>query len=87
MQTKVVYCRNLPHDCTEEELGSIAIGMGEVMAILTVQGKGYGLIEMADITQAANLIDHYQTNDCQIRGRDISLEFSKSTEIKSRYFW
>jgi len=81
--SKVLHVRNLPVDCVEHELITIAAAFGKVKNVLILKGKNQAFIEMEKKNSATALIDYYISIQASIRGRPIYFQYSTRTEVNS----
>lgn len=81
--SRVLHVRNLPSDCTEEELLAIASPFGIVSKVLIVKGKNQGFIEMQDAENASMLLQYYASVPASIRGKSILFQYSNKDSINS----
>ena len=65
--SKVLHCRNIPVDTTEQELISLARSFGRVANVLILRGKSQAFIQMEDERAANALIQYYSTLQATIR--------------------
>ncbi|KAJ4951622.1 hypothetical protein NE237_028454 [Protea cynaroides] len=83
--SKVLHLRNLPWECTEEELIELGKPFGEVVNTKCNVGpnRNQAFIEFADVNQAITMISYYATSSepAQVRGKTIYLQYSNRQEI------
>ncbi|KAL8167460.1 hypothetical protein V2J09_008959 [Rumex salicifolius] len=83
--SKVLHLRNLPWECTEEELIEIAKPFGRVVNTKCNVGanKNQAFIEFADLNQAIQMISYYASSSdpAQIRGKTVYLQYSNRQEV------
>ncbi|KAJ8452711.1 hypothetical protein Cgig2_005047 [Carnegiea gigantea] len=90
--SKVLHLRNLPWECTEEELIELGKPFGKVVNTKCNVGanKNQAFIEfvradnsMADLNQAIAMISYYASSSepAQIRGKTVYLQYSNRQEI------
>jgi RNA recognition motif-containing protein len=65
--SKTLHVRNLPPDCTEQDLIAIACPFGRVVNVLLLKGKNQGLIQLQDADCAAALVQYYSSVGASIR--------------------
>ncbi|CAO2838672.1 unnamed protein product [Amaranthus hypochondriacus] len=83
--SKVLHLRNLPWECTEEELIELGKPFGKVVNTKCNVGanKNQAFIEFADLNQAIAMISYYASSSepAQIRGKTVYLQYSNRQEI------
>ncbi|KAI4319985.1 hypothetical protein MLD38_033514 [Melastoma candidum] len=83
--SKVLHLRNLPWECTEEELIELGKPFGKVVSTKCNVGanKNQAFIEFADLNQAIAMISYYASSSepAQVRGKTVYLQYSNRQEI------
>ncbi|GAB2265105.1 hypothetical protein Dimus_000172 [Dionaea muscipula] len=83
--SKVLHLRNLPWECTEEELIELGKPFGKVVNTKCNVGanKNQAFIEFGDLNQAIAMISYYASSSepAQIRGKTVYLQYSNRQEI------
>ncbi|CAN1267660.1 Polypyrimidine tract-binding protein homolog 2 [Linum perenne] len=83
--SKVLHLRNLPWECTEEELVELGKPFGRVINTKCNVGanKNQAFIEFADLNQAIAMISYYASSSepAQVRGKTVYLQYSNRQEI------
>ncbi|KAJ4826006.1 hypothetical protein Tsubulata_027599, partial [Turnera subulata] len=83
--SKVLHLRNLPWECTEEELIELGKPFGRVVNTKCNVGanKNQAFIEFEDQNQAIKMITYYATSSeaAQVRGKTVYLQYSNRQEI------
>ncbi|GKU89163.1 hypothetical protein SLEP1_g3335 [Rubroshorea leprosula] len=83
--SKVLHLRNLPWECTEEELIELGKPFGKVVNTKCNVGanRNQAFIEFADLNQAINMISYYASSSepAQVRGKTVYLQYSNRQEI------
>ncbi|KAK6936717.1 PTBP1-like, RNA recognition motif 2, partial [Dillenia turbinata] len=83
--SKVLHLRNLPWECTEEELIELGKPFGKVVNTKCNVGanKNQAFIEFADLNQAIAMISYYSSSSepAQVRGKTVYLQYSNRQEI------
>jgi len=79
--SRVIHARNLPADCSENDLLMIASPFGRVVNVLTLKGKSQAFIQMQDLLAASSLVEFYSINPCMIRTNTVYLQYSNREEI------
>ncbi|KAI4363658.1 hypothetical protein MLD38_019848 [Melastoma candidum] len=83
--SKVLHLRNLPWECTEEELVDLGKPFGNVIRTKSNVGanKNQAFIEFADLNQAIAMISYYASSSepAQVRGKTVYLQYSNRQEI------
>ncbi|EGC31389.1 hypothetical protein DICPUDRAFT_82723 [Dictyostelium purpureum] len=79
--SKVVHLRNLPPDCTEQEIISLIEPFGAIENMIIIKGKSQALVQMVEISSAISFIQYYTTVQGSIRSKTIYTQFSNRKEI------
>ncbi|KAF8379679.1 hypothetical protein HHK36_029123 [Tetracentron sinense] len=83
--SKVLHVRNLPWECTEEELIELGKPFGKVVNTKCSVGanRNQAFIELADLNQAIAMISYYASSSepAQVRGKPVYLQYSNRQEI------
>lgn len=81
--SKVVHVRNLPPDCTEQDLIAIACPFGRVVNVLMLKGKNQAFIQMQDQLASTSLVQYYSSVQANIRTKPVYFQFSTRDEIQA----
>ena len=65
--SRVLHVRNLPPDCAEPEITSIAVPFGHVERVLLLKGKNQAFVQMHQVQDAVALIQYYSMVQANIR--------------------
>ncbi|TVU03214.1 hypothetical protein EJB05_51245 [Eragrostis curvula] len=83
--SKVIHVRNLPWDCTPEELVELGTPFGKVVNTKCNVGanRNQAFIEFADQNQAIAMVSYYASSaePAQVRGKNVYLQYSNRQEI------
>ncbi|EOA15169.1 hypothetical protein CARUB_v10028550mg [Capsella rubella] len=83
--SKVLHLRNLPWECTEEELIELGKPFGTVVNTKCNVGanRNQAFIEFEDLNQAIQMISFYASSSepAQVRGKTVYLQYSNRQEI------
>ncbi|KAK2983660.1 hypothetical protein RJ640_023194 [Escallonia rubra] len=83
--SKVLHLRNLPWECTEEELVELGKPFGNVVNTKCNVGanRNQAFIEFAELNQAIAMISYYLSSSepAQVRGKTVYLQYSNRQEI------
>ncbi|XP_010924847.1 polypyrimidine tract-binding protein homolog 1 [Elaeis guineensis] len=83
--SKVIHLRNLPWECTEEELIELGKPFGKIVNTKCNVGanRNQAFIEFADLNQAIAMISYYASSaePAQLRGKTVYLQYSNRQEI------
>ncbi|XP_022641962.1 polypyrimidine tract-binding protein homolog 1-like [Vigna radiata var. radiata] len=83
--SKVVHFRNLPEQCSHEDLIELCSPFGKVVNLLCNVGpnKNQGFAEFADINEATSMVSNYASSPdrVQLHGRNIYVQYSDRPEI------
>eukprot|EP01098_Paradermamoeba_levis_P011226 TRINITY_DN47_c0_g1_i2.p1 TRINITY_DN47_c0_g1~~TRINITY_DN47_c0_g1_i2.p1 ORF type:complete len:334 (-),score=96.69 TRINITY_DN47_c0_g1_i2:644-1645(-) len=81
--SKVVHVRNLPSDCTEQDLIAVACPFGRVVNVLMLKGKNQAFIQMQDQVASTSLVQYYNSVPATIRTKSVYFQFSTRDEIQA----
>lgn len=81
--SSVLHVRNLPIDCTEQELGAIACPFGRVEKVLLLKGKTQGFVQMQDVPSASALVQYYGQVQANVRGKPVYFQFSQHQSVNT----
>ncbi|EFJ11787.1 hypothetical protein SELMODRAFT_104811 [Selaginella moellendorffii] len=83
--SKVLHIRNLPWECTEEELIELCKMFGKVVNTKCNVGtnRNQAFVEFADLNQAIAMVSFYASSSepAQVRGKTVYLQYSNRQEI------
>ncbi|KAI4339587.1 hypothetical protein MLD38_024511 [Melastoma candidum] len=83
--SKVVHLRNLPWECSEEELVEHCKPFGQVVNTKCGVGanKNQAFVEFAELSQAISMVSYYASSSepAQIRGKTVYVQYSNRHEI------
>ncbi|KAL0646255.1 hypothetical protein Bca4012_044546 [Brassica carinata] len=83
--SKVLHLRNLPWECTEDELIELGKPFGTVVNTKCNVGanRNQAFIEFEDLNQAIQMISYYASSSdpAQVRGKTVYLQYSNRHEI------
>ncbi|GBG74588.1 hypothetical protein CBR_g18997 [Chara braunii] len=83
--SKVIHIRNLPWECTEEELLELCKPFGRVVNTKLNVGANHNqaFVEMADLNQAIAMVSYFASSSepAQVRGKAVYLQYSTRQEI------
>ncbi|KAL0910689.1 hypothetical protein M5K25_018768 [Dendrobium thyrsiflorum] len=79
--SKVIHIRNVGHEINENDLLQLVQPFGVVMKLVILRAKNQALIQMHDVSTAANVLQYYATVQPTIRGRNIYMQFSSHQEL------
>ncbi|KAL1824052.1 hypothetical protein ACET3Z_010830 [Daucus carota] len=83
--SKVLHLRNLPWECTEDELIELGKPFGKVVNTKCNVGanRNQAFIEFAELNQAIAMISYYASSSepAQVRGKTVYLQYSNRQEI------
>jgi polypyrimidine tract-binding protein 1 len=71
--SRVIHARNLPSDCTENDLYVLATPFGSVVNVLLLKGKNQAFVQMSDIVYATALVEFYTVTPAMIRYEQVTL--------------
>lgn len=81
--SKVLHVRNIPVDCSENELQSLGVPFGTVVRTLIMKGKTQAFVEMENEEIASKMCSEYTVNHPYIRDHPVYVQFSKRTVISN----
>lgn len=83
--SKVLHLRNLPWECTEEELVELCKPFGKIVNTKCNVGanRNQAFVEFVDLNQAINMVTYYASSSepAQIRGKAVYIQYSNRHEI------
>ncbi|THU53177.1 hypothetical protein C4D60_Mb10t11640 [Musa balbisiana] len=83
--SKVLHLRNLPWECTEEELIELGKPFGKIVNTKCNVGanRNQAFVEFADVNQAISMISYYASSSepAQVRGKTVYIQYSNRQEI------
>ncbi|KAK1309236.1 hypothetical protein QJS10_CPA09g01538 [Acorus calamus] len=83
--SKVLHLRNLPWECTEEELVEICKPFGKIVNTKCNVGanRNQAFVEFADLNQAISMVSYYASSSepAQVRGKTVYIQYSNRHEI------
>lgn len=83
--SKVIHVRNLPWECTEEELTELGKPFGKIVNTKCNVGanQNQAFVEFADLNQAIAMVSYYASSEdpAQVRGKTVYLQYSNRQEI------
>ncbi|ERN00316.1 hypothetical protein AMTRI_Chr01g130860 [Amborella trichopoda] len=83
--SKVLHLRNLPWECTVEELIELGKPFGKIVNTKCNVGanRNQAFVEFADLNQAIAMISYYSSSSepAQVRGKTVYLQYSNRQEI------
>lgn len=83
--SKVLHLRNLPWECTEEELIELCKPFGKILNTKCNVGanRNQAFVEFGDLNQAISMVSYYASSSepAQIRGKTVYLQYSNRQEI------
>nr|XP_018675336.1 PREDICTED: polypyrimidine tract-binding protein homolog 1-like isoform X2 [Musa acuminata subsp. malaccensis] len=83
--SKVLHLRNLPWECTEEELIELGKPFGKIVNTKCNVGanRNQAFVEFADLNQAISMISYYASSSepAQVRGKTVYIQYSNRQEI------
>ncbi|GFQ05027.1 polypyrimidine tract-binding protein homolog 1 [Phtheirospermum japonicum] len=83
--SKVLHLRNLPWECSEEELVELCKPFGKIVNTKCNVGanRNQAFVEYVDLNQAINMVSYYASSSepAQIRGKTVYIQYSNRHEI------
>ncbi|CAN6462070.1 unnamed protein product [Victoria cruziana] len=83
--SKVLHLRNLPWECTEEELIELCKPFGKIVNTKCNVGanRNQAFVEFGDLNQAISMISYYASSSepAQVRGKTVYIQYSNRQEI------
>ncbi|XP_038696502.1 polypyrimidine tract-binding protein homolog 1-like isoform X1 [Tripterygium wilfordii] len=83
--SKVLHLRNLPWECTEEELIELCKPFGRIVNTKCNVGanRNQAFVEFVDINQAIQMVSYYASSSepAQVRGKSVYTQYSNRHEI------
>ncbi|KAJ3705769.1 hypothetical protein LUZ61_009474 [Rhynchospora tenuis] len=83
--SKVLHLRNMPWECTEEEVLPLCRPFGKVVNTMLNVGanRNQGFVEFAELNQAIQMVTYFASSSepAQIRGKTVYIQYSNRQEI------
>ncbi|VAH91410.1 unnamed protein product [Triticum turgidum subsp. durum] len=83
--SKVLHLRNLPWECTEEELVELCKPFGRIVNTKSGVGanRNQAFVEFTDVNQAISMVSYFASSSepAQIRGKTVYIQYSNRQEI------
>ncbi|KAJ6826122.1 polypyrimidine tract-binding protein-like protein 1-like isoform X3 [Iris pallida] len=83
--SKVLHLRNLPWECTEEELVELCKPFGKIVNTKCNVGanRNQAFVEFSDLNQAISMVSYYASSSepAQVRGKTVYIQYSNRQEI------
>ncbi|KAJ6813669.1 polypyrimidine tract-binding protein-like protein 1-like isoform X3 [Iris pallida] len=83
--SKVLHLRNLPWECTEEELVELGKPFGKIVNTKRDVGanRNQAFVEFSDLNQAISMVSYYASSSepAQVRGKTVYIQYSNRQEI------
>ncbi|XP_028780493.1 polypyrimidine tract-binding protein homolog 1 isoform X1 [Neltuma alba] len=83
--SKVLHLRNLPWECSEEELKELCKPFGKIVNTKCNVGanRNQAFVEFADLNQAISMVSYYASSSepAQVRGKTVYIQYSNRHEI------
>ncbi|GLT36192.1 hypothetical protein SLA2020_105860 [Shorea laevis] len=83
--SKVLHLRNLPWECSEEELIDLCKPFGKIVNTKCNVGanRNQAFVEFADLNQAIQMVSYYASSlePAQVRGKTVYIQYSNRHEI------
>ncbi|KAL6324953.1 hypothetical protein AAG906_019861 [Vitis piasezkii] len=83
--SKVLHLRNLPWECTEEELVELCKPFGKIVNTKCNVGanRNQAFVEFLDLNQAISMVSYYASSSepAQVRGKTVYIQYSNRHEI------
>ncbi|OVA12191.1 RNA recognition motif domain [Macleaya cordata] len=83
--SKVLHLRNLPWECTEEELVELCKPFGKIVNTKCNVGanRNQAFVEFVDLNQAISMVSYYASSSepAQVRGKTVYIQYSNRHEI------
>ncbi|CAI0388443.1 unnamed protein product [Linum tenue] len=83
--SKVLHLRNLPWECSEEELVELCKPFGKIVntKINVGANRNQAFVEFPDLNQAIQMVSYYASSSepAQVRGKTVYIQYSNRHEI------
>ncbi|KAF6171832.1 hypothetical protein GIB67_007353 [Kingdonia uniflora] len=83
--SKVLHLRNLPWECTEEELVELCKPFGKIVNTKCNVGanRNQAFVEYSDLNQAISMVSYFASSSepAQVRGKTVYIQYSNRQEI------
>ena len=86
--SRTIFIANIPYDVSEEQLANVFSEAGPVQSVdikfdnATGRSKGYGFVQFADENAALSAVRNLK--DVQVNGRNLRVELSTDTPVRTR---
>ncbi|KAL4236022.1 Polypyrimidine tract-binding protein 2 [Mactra antiquata] len=81
--SKVIHLRSLPNDVSDSEVVQLGIPFGKMSNVLLLKQKNQAFLEFEDESLATTFVNYYTKMPCQIRGKQVYVQFSQHKELKT----
>ncbi|XP_052776194.1 polypyrimidine tract-binding protein 1-like isoform X9 [Mya arenaria] len=81
--SKVIHLRSLPNDVSDSEVVQLGIPFGKMSNVLLLKQKNQAFLEFEDEGLATTFVNYYTKMPCQIRGKQVYVQFSQHKELKT----
>ena len=82
MQGNKLYVGNISYSVTNEQLRELFSNYGEVIEIRIIEGKGFGFVEMSDISEAERAKE--ELNGTDFKGRTLKVNEARPPRSRQR---
>jgi len=82
MQGRKLYVGNLSYSVTDEQLEGLFSNYGEVKQVNIIEGKGFGFVEMANVSEAKKAKE--ALNGSEFEGRVLKVDEARPPKKRQR---
>eukprot|EP00288_Rhodomonas_lens_P015468 CAMPEP_0177705912 /NCGR_PEP_ID=MMETSP0484_2-20121128/8951_1 /TAXON_ID=354590 /ORGANISM="Rhodomonas lens, Strain RHODO" /LENGTH=95 /DNA_ID=CAMNT_0019217351 /DNA_START=377 /DNA_END=661 /DNA_ORIENTATION=+ len=81
--SKVLHIRNLPEECNEMDIRTLASQYGEVHRVLLLSRKHQAFVEYTSLEESARMLDACETTPMRLGTRVLVAQYSNKPEISA----
>lgn len=81
--SRVVHLRNIPQQLSENEIIYLGLSFGNITNVLFLRSKNQAFLEFENISDAPNMISHFNNSPAQFSGKKIFVQYSNHQELNT----
>lgn len=81
--SRVVHLRNIPQQLSESEIIYLGLSFGNITNVLFLRSKNQAFLEFENISDAPNMIQHFNNSATQFNGKKIFVQYSNHQELNT----
>ena len=82
MQEKKLYVGNFPYSVTKDDLKELFSPFGEVQDVNVIEGRGFGFVELTDVSEAEKA--KQELNGKDYKGRTLRVDEARPPKKRER---